>query len=107
MIAGGPQWARSATRRSHRSWRPRRDRLGPHGDRWPFPGIPFGLAESFGGAGWRALDRIASMDGELSSFIAIEADRARRAAKAAEEELKNAGGGPAWRADCREGGLRR
>jgi hypothetical protein len=22
MIAGGPQWARSATRRSRRSWRP-------------------------------------------------------------------------------------
>jgi hypothetical protein len=35
MIAGGPQWARSATRRSRRSWRPRGDRLGPPGDRWP------------------------------------------------------------------------
>jgi aspartyl-tRNA(Asn)/glutamyl-tRNA(Gln) amidotransferase subunit A len=33
-----------------------------------------------------ALARIASMDGELSSFVAIDADRARRAA---EEELKN------------------
>jgi aspartyl-tRNA(Asn)/glutamyl-tRNA(Gln) amidotransferase subunit A len=36
-----------------------------------------------------ALARIASMDGELSSFVAIDADRARRAAGAAEEELKN------------------
>jgi aspartyl-tRNA(Asn)/glutamyl-tRNA(Gln) amidotransferase subunit A len=36
-----------------------------------------------------ALARIASMDGELSSFVAIDADRARRAAEAAEEELKN------------------
>jgi aspartyl-tRNA(Asn)/glutamyl-tRNA(Gln) amidotransferase subunit A len=37
-----------------------------------------------------ALARIASMDCELSSFVAIDADRARRAAEAAaEEELKN------------------
>jgi hypothetical protein len=32
MIAGGPQWARSATRRSHRSWR-------PVVTRWDHPGI--------------------------------------------------------------------
>ena len=43
-----------------------------------------------------ALARIASMDGELSSFVAIDADRARRAAEVAEEELKNG----RWRGSC-------
>jgi len=36
-----------------------------------------------------ALAPIASMDGELSLFVAIDADRVRRAAEVADAELKN------------------
>jgi hypothetical protein len=77
MIAGGPQWARSATRRSRRSWRPRGDRLGPPGDRWPFPAYLSGQPSPSAVLD-DALAPIASLDGELSSFIAIDADRAHR-----------------------------
>jgi hypothetical protein len=50
MIAGGPAMGAVGHEAFTPELAPRGDRLGPPGDRWPFPGIPFGPAESFGGA---------------------------------------------------------